>query len=491
MITDAELLELETLLAEEKIDILKAGLCTRENANPNYTFLYNCLNDQQRNKRGELMGNSVAGAILEGSSRSGKTWSSIDFIIWLCLYVETDCTILVVRETFAEFKETLYDDFKRRFNDFGLEHPFDGAQIVKQIKIGNNKIKFVGCDKVGKKHGATSDYIFFNEVMHIPEAVFNQLKMRCRKFWWCDYNPSFMDHWLFNKVQTRKDVGFLRTTFRDNPFLSGPERNEILVTEPWLPGSYEVIEGVIYHKGEIVDDDNQPPPHPENVKPGGLGTADEYYWKVYGLGLRGSMEGSIFKAIHYIKEWPSIAKTYANDFGFTNDPNALVKYAEDEKNIWFELLVYQSIDNDDKLAAVFEALGIAKNSSEDEEDGDIITCDSSDKYTGENKGTVEMVTGLNEHGYNAHKVHKTKSVMYWIGSMKKKKIHCIINDNVDFVKNEQQKYKFKKVAGIAINQPIDKDNHCFDAVRYGHIAHNTEEEEFTTDESISDMGINW
>jgi len=81
--------------------------------------------------------------------------------------------------------------------------------------------------------------------------------------------------------------------------------------------------------------------------------------------------------------------------------------------------------------------------------------------------------------------------MYWIGSMKKKKIHCIINDNVDFVKNEQQKYKFKKVQGILINQPADKWNHCFDAVRYGHIAYNSEEEEQTTDESLSDMGITW
>lgn len=487
-ITNAELLELEALLKEEQIDMLRNGLLEPEENNPNYNYLYECYTTQQRDKRGELINDSVAGAILEGSSRSGKTWSSIDFIFFLCLYVETDATILVVRETFASFKETLYDDFKKRMDAFGFEHPFDNAQMVKQFRIGNNKIKFIGCDKVGKKHGVGSDYCFFNEVMHIPEEVFDQLKMRCRKFWWCDYNPSFMDHWLFNKVQTRADVGFIRTTFKDNPHLSAQERNEILITEPWEPGSYTVDkEGVIWVNGEPMDDQNEPPPHSVNVK---AGTADEYYWRVYGLGIRGSLEGSIFKSVRYIKEWPEdLAHTYANDFGFTNDPNALVKYAEDDNNIWFELLFYAPVDNDTKLAAVFDTFDIRKNSAPDKDDGDVITCDSSDKYTGENKGTVEMVNGLYEHGYNAWKVHKTKSVVYWIGSMKKKKIHCIINENVDHVKNEQQKYKWKKVQGITINQPIDKFNHCFDGVRYGHIAHNEETPVLQTTGKLSERGI--
>src|SRR5690606_7278157 len=98
----------------------------------------------------------------------------------------------------------------------------------------------------------------------------------------------------------------------------------------------------------------------------------------------------------------------------------LVKYAEDKYNIWIEPLSYHPIDNAEDLAAYFEAVGVQKD--------DLIACDSSDKYTGENKGTIEMVRGLKKLGYsNAFKISKTKSVVFWITSMKKKKIHIVKN----------------------------------------------------------------
>ena len=92
---------------------------------------------------------------------------------------------------------------------------------------------------------------------------------------------------------------------------------------------------------------NQPPPHPTNVE---AGTADEFMWKVYGLGLKGVMKGIIFTQLTWIDEFPpERAYIYANDFGFTHDPNALVKYSEDEKNIWVELLAYTPIETVEEL----------------------------------------------------------------------------------------------------------------------------------------------
>ena len=84
-----------------------------------------------------------------------------------------------------------------------------------------------------------------------------------------------------------------------------------------------------------------------------------------------------------------------------------------------------------------------------------------------------MVRGLKEYGFiNAYKVSKKKSIMYWILSMKNKKIHIVRNYLFKQVKKEQENYKFKEVNGILINQPIDDFNHFWDAARYGHIAHN-------------------
>jgi len=113
---------------------------------------------------------------------------------------------------------------------------------------------------------------------------------------------------------------------------------------------------------------------------------------------------------------------------------------------------------------------------------DIIPCDSSDKYTGENKGTVEMVKGLKQQGFiNAYKISKTKSVIYWLNSMKTKKIHIVKNHLYKEALKEQQNYRMKEIGGIAINQTIDKFNHMWDMARYGHIAHNSESAVLETD----------
>ena len=79
-----------------------------------------------------------------------------------------------------------------------------------------------------------------------------------------------------------------------------------------------------------------------------------------------------------------------------------------------------------------------------------ITCDSSDKYTGENKGTVEMVKGLKDLRWRASKVSKTKSIMYWILSMKTKKLHCVKDKRKLWLhaKVERENYTFKEINGI-------------------------------------------
>jgi len=481
MLTDAEMLELENLLKEKEIDISRKRLCKiDEYTNPNFELLQNAITQQkyEKIKDEDVLVAGYRGAGLEGSSRSGKTWSGVDIIIWLCLYYEPKgCTINIYRETYNEFKTTLYDDFKRRLDDFGLPNKFHNNDEVKSFKIGKSKIFFLG----DGKHGGGCDYAFFNEMMFIKQSVFDQVELRCRKFWWADYNPSVTDHWFFDKVLTRPDVAFLRTTYLDNRHISIQERNKILSWEPWKPGSYIVKNSVVLcfnkltGKVEPVSSTNQPPPHPTNLK---NGTADEFMWKVYGLGLRGAMKEVIFQYVEWIDKFPEDkAAIYPNDFGFTTDPNVLVKYAEDEFNIWIEPLCYEPIETPKELALLLESLGIEKNA--------IIPCDSADKYTGENKGTVEMVKGLKQEGFiNAYKISKTKSVMYWLNSMKTKKIHIVKNHLYQKILKEQQNYRMKEINGIAINQPIDNFNHFWDGSRYGHIAHNSKTLVLETSEEI-------
>jgi len=480
------MLELETLLKERDVDISRKRLTIiDEDTNPNYALLYNAIKQQMYNEIDELIG-GYRGCALEGSSRSGKTWSGVDIIIWLSLYQEPDgCTINIYRETYNEFKTTLYDDFKRRLDDYGLPNPFHRAKEVKSFRIGKSTIFFLG----DGKHGGGCDYAFFNEMMFIRKEVFDQVELRCRKFWWADYNPSVTDHWFFDNVLSRPDVAFLRTTYLNNKHISVGEKNKILSWEPWLPDSYFVENSIIMcynkvlKKVEPVSKTNQPPPHPTNIT---NGTADEFNWKVYGLGLRGAMKGVIFPYVEWIEpeQWPQDkAVIYPNDFGFTTDPNVLGRYAEDEHNIWIEPLCYEPIETPPELAALLRSLDIDEQA--------IIPCDSADKYTGENKGTVEMVKGLKHEGFeNAYKISKTKSVMYWLNSMKGKKIHIVKNHLYQQALKEQQNYRMKEINGISINQPIDKFNHIWDMGRYGHIAHNTGSTVYVTSkEEIKKLNI--
>ena len=79
--------------------------------------------------------------------------------------------------------------------------------------------------------------------------------------------------------------------------------------------------------------------------------------------------------------------------------------------------------------------------------------------------------------------------MYWILSMKTKKIHIVKNSLYMDIKKEKENYKFKEINGILINQPIDKYNHFWDAARYGHMAWNAKPISYETKGSLEDIGI--
>lgn len=428
--------------------------------NPNLKYLYSSLKNQKYNSNEELV-SGKRGVILEGSSRSGKTWSSVDLIILICSRIETHCVINIIKETFQSFKTTLYNDFNQRLPMFGIPSRFEEAENVHTFKIFGNKINLIGADKISKFEGMGCDYLYINEMLPISKKIFDQAEMRCKKFWWADYNPSVTEHYIFKSIIPRPDIGFLRTTYNDNPFITIQEKHKIQGYEPWVPGSYEIRNNELYYNDKIIDDTNSPPPHKQNIK---NGTADEFNWKVYGLGLRGAMKGLMFGHVTWIDEFPDMHFDYGMDFGFVADPTVITKCAEDRYNIWIEYLSYAPMDTPDKVHEYAISKGINFRLP--------VTADSSDKYTGENKGTVKMVSDLRKKGWNISKVSKTKNIMYWISSMKEKKIHIIRNEFYSQAKAEQENYRLREINGISINQPIDNFNHGWDSARYRHMAFN-------------------
>lgn len=390
------------------------------------TYIYSFLNDTYfKDNKDKIFA-------LEGGSGAAKTWGTIDFVIEYCRVNSFDSKRLTIgRETYRDCIDTVAYDFFRRLKMIGAyeEHNHKKSHPQSYFLLGN-QIDFTGWSNNGQP-SKRQDLLWFNEVMESDHETFRQYNQRTNDVTILDYNPKYTDHWVYDKVIGRPDCFFLHTTLLDNPFLPAKQKKEILAYEPTE----------------------------ENIR---NGTADDYLWAVYGLGKRAAPKGLIFKYVSYIDEFPDLAYHYGIDFGFTTDPTSITKIAETPTDIFLELLCYEPTETPEIIHeySINKGINISLPT----------TADSSDKYTSENKGAVEMVNGLRSLGWNISKVSKTKSVMYWLLDMKKKKISIVKNGLYHHAKREQENYKLKEINGIEINQPIDKFNHFWDSARYGHMA---------------------
>lgn len=368
----------------------------------------------------------------EGGSRSSKTIDFIHLLYYICdNNRDAGLEIYAFRDTLTNCRDYTLKDFQTAFKIIGVQPDNIVTSPKPYVNLFGNHIFFRGLDDSMEATG--SDILFFNELLEVDNKdKISGWLMRCRMFAVSDWNPKYTVHWAFN-FQGQPGCYFTHTTYKHNKHLSAAIVKEIESYDPSNP----------------INIQNQ--------------TADDYRWKVYGLGLRAAPEGLIFQNANYIDEWPiDIAPVHGLDFGFTTDPSALVQYGENATDIYIKLLMYEPTEN----ATIIDDYATANDINKH------IPCnaDSSDKYTGENKGTVEMVRDLRNLGWNIEKVSKKKSVMYWLLKMKEKRINIVSSPLLNYMRIEQENYRLKLVNGIAINQPIDKFNHAWDASRYAKIS---------------------
>jgi len=269
------------------------------------------------------------GCLLEGGSRSGKTYSSIDFLVWVCS-THSNLTINIIKETFNSFKTTLYRDFNTRLPQFGISSPFSDKSNVSTFKLWDNQINLLSADNESVYSGVGSDLFWINESLDVSQQVHDQSEQRCERFWWHDYNPKVTEHWVYDRLASRSNVGFLVSTLLDNPYIPKMGKLKIL--------SYD-------------------PSNPVNVKEG---TADDYMWNVYGLGLRSAPEGLIFQHVTWIDKMPPLNQLYyAMDFGSV-DPTVLVVGGKKDKNAYYQKIFSEPTDNPDRIIQLLEENNISK-----------------------------------------------------------------------------------------------------------------------------------
>lgn len=370
----------------------------------------------------------------EGSSRSTKTFSILQYLIMKAHEKKRRITIARQRLTWA--KATVMVDFFDVLSDhFGYDHPQDSDAWMKsesEFTFPNGSIiSFIGLDEPQKIHGRKQDITWINEAIEASHKNYEQLGIRTTEQIILDYNPSVEQHWIYEKVIPRDDCTFIKSTYKDNPFLTPAIRHEIERLEPT----------------------------PENIR---QGTADEVSWKIYGLGERAAHKGLIFGSAKLVTKFPDPQdwkkSIYGIDFGFTNDPTALTHVVLAHGELWLRLIFYKrgltNIKNpmnpkQPSIQEYFEKHNIPKNVT--------IWADSAEpKAIADLKGCGYMIKGATKG---------PDSVTNGILTMKQYLIN-IMDETGDATK-EKNNYKWKEDnAGNPTNTPIDAWNHFWDSARY-------------------------
>ena len=181
---------------------------------------------------------------------------------------------------------------------------------------------------------------------------------------------------------------------------------------------------------------------------------DSNWWRVYGLGETGSVEGLIYTNWSIVDELPTEYKRefYCIDFGFTNDPTAILRVRLQGGELWVHELAYNTGMLNTDIVDVLHKAGVPSSAS--------IVCDSAEQ---------KSIAEINNLGrYRAVPVAKGRgSVSAGITAVQAYKLR-VTKESLGTI-DELRNYSWRRDAhtGAYINEAIDKYNHSLDALRYG------------------------
>ena len=365
--------------------------------NPNYTF----ISEHAHNSR------VIA---LQGGTRSGKTYSAIQWLIEQCVRYK-GATYSICRKTMPALKATAMRDFIDLIKECGYYNENDHNKTDATYMLNGNIIEFINLDDEMKVRGRKRNLLFVNEANEISLDVWRQLLLRTDSVVIIDYNPSDAEHWIYDEVLIRGDCKLLVTTYKDNPFLTAEQVAEI-----------------------------------EQYK-----EKDPDYWRVFGEGQRGiARRGQIFTHLQKIAELPKGRYFYGLDFGKTNDPTALVRMHYENGNLYCEQLIYQTNLTGNEIARLMKQMAIATHEP--------IYADAAEPL---------MIREIRNAGFNIVSAEK-KSGSIMAGIDKLKSLNIFVTESSRDIWKEAGWYCWKMDSnGKPTNTPIDLHNHGWDAIRYG------------------------
>ena len=349
--------------------------------------------------------------IFQGGTRSGKSWSLMQYCLYLMTTQKKTLTISIVRKTLPALKRSILRDFLHISKQLGIYWVGVHNKSDNTFEYNGHTLEMFSTDDAQKIRGSSRDILWINEGNELFFEDYQQLAMRTRGEILIDFNPSDPIHFIYDLADSVESDLFL-STYKDNKFL--PK--------------------------ELIDEI-------ERIK-----DRDPDYWRVYGEGLRAVFSNrQIFRNWKYIphNDFPEFDDTTLGvDFGFSNDSCAVLEVARVNNKLYVHELLYKKGMTNRDLANFLK---------EKKLDNTLAFCDSSEP---------KSIEELRQMGILAKGAIKGQGSIN-AGISLLKEFDIIISNESKNLQKEQLTYFWEELKdGTIINKPIDKNNHLMDALRY-------------------------
>ena len=126
--------------------------------------------------------------VLQGGTSSSKTYSILQYLLWIAINVPGPLIISIVSETMPHLRRGAMRDFFRILGDAYDQRYHNKSECT--YRIGQNIIEFFSADQPSRVRGPRRDILYVNEVNNVAKTTFEQLEIRTRLRIWVDYNPT-------------------------------------------------------------------------------------------------------------------------------------------------------------------------------------------------------------------------------------------------------------------------------------------------------------
>lgn len=251
-----------------------------------------------------------------GGTSAGKTIGILQILIDKAQTDKTPTVTSIVSESMPHLRRGAMRDFINilQAHNYWKKDNWNATDSIYTFETGSI-IEFFGADSGDKLRGSRRDRLFINEANNVTFDAFNQLEVRTKELIILDWNPS-IEFWYYTELKnTRNDIEELTLTYKDNEAL-----------DPQIVSSIEQRKG------------------------------NRSWWRVYGEGLLGEVEGKIYKDWQIIDDIPHEARIIRTglDFGYSIDPSAIVDVYEYNGGYIVDEVAYEKCLLNNQLANILK-----------------------------------------------------------------------------------------------------------------------------------------